>query len=111
MPVATRNVSGGAAGRHQTAATATPHTTESYIAAHGSRDPAVSSSPKEFTLAIVVLSYGRLLSESELAFFDAVAGRAESACSAPEILGPPDCSSSGVEHWGSTRIASFQSQA
>lgn len=57
---------------------ATTYTIAQYVAAHGARVPAYGSSPTEFTIATVVLSYGRLLSASEMAYFDAAASRIES---------------------------------
>jgi hypothetical protein len=68
--------------------TATSYSIDSYIAAHGTRVPAFSASPKEFALATVVLSYGRLLSSVEMAYFDFLAAQTESEVELPSsVLG------------------------
>lgn len=56
---------------------ATTYTIANYLAAHGPRVPSSAASPKQFSVATVVLSYGRLLTASEMAFFDRAAARAE----------------------------------
>jgi hypothetical protein len=56
---------------------ATTYTISNYLTAHGPRVPSNATSPKQFTVATVVLSYGRLLTASEMAFFDRAAARAE----------------------------------
>jgi hypothetical protein len=56
---------------------ATTYTINDYIAGMGSRVPSTTTSPKQFATACVVLSYGRLLTQSEMAFFDYASARAE----------------------------------
>ncbi len=66
---------------------ATTYTIANYIAAHGPRVPSVATSPKQFTVATVVLSYGRLLTASEMAFFDRSAARAETTTPLQSLSG------------------------
>jgi hypothetical protein len=67
--------------------TATTYTIGAYVAVHGTRTPTYASRQTDFAIAMVVLSYGRLLSPSEMAYYDAVAARAESAVSLPLTTG------------------------
>ena len=67
--------------------TPTAFTIAQYIAAHGARVPSSAASPRTFTMATVVLSAGRLLTEAEMAFFDANAARVESMSSLPSSIG------------------------
>ena len=67
--------------------TATSYTIAEYIAAHGTRVPSEATAPKDFNVAYVVLSYGRLLSPAEMAFFNANAARAESTAGLPSSVG------------------------
>jgi hypothetical protein len=55
---------------------ATTYTIADYIASHGARVPATADR-RAFDAAVVVLTYRRLLTPSEIAFFDAAAARAE----------------------------------
>jgi hypothetical protein len=48
-----------------------------YIARQGTRVPAASASQREFATATVLLTYGRLATPSEMAFFDFAASRGE----------------------------------
>ncbi|MDQ8153833.1 MAG: hypothetical protein P3B98_04140 [Gemmatimonadota bacterium] len=66
---------------------ATTYTIDEYVAAHGARAPAAGASPSEFTIATVVLSYGRLLTPAELSYFDAAAARMESTIPLPLTIG------------------------
>ena len=52
-------------------------TVDSLIAVDGARVPAAAASQREFRLATVVVSLGRLLSDEEMAFFDRMARRGE----------------------------------
>ena len=56
---------------------ATTYTINDYIAGMGARVPPSTTSQKQFATACVVLSYGRLLTPSEMAFFDYASARAE----------------------------------
>jgi len=56
---------------------ATTYTIADYIAGMGTRVPSSATSPRQFATACVVLSYGRLLTPSEMAFFDYASARAE----------------------------------
>ena len=56
---------------------ATTYTIDDYIAAMGARVPSSATAQRDFTLACVILSYGRLMTASEMAFFDAACARAE----------------------------------
>lgn len=67
--------------------TPTAFTIAQYTAAHGARVPSSAGTARTFTVATVVLSSGRLLSPTEMAFFDANAARAESASSLPSSIG------------------------
>ena len=53
------------------------YTINDYIAGHGVREPSSAAAPRTYALAVVVLTYGRLLTPAEMAFFDAAAARAE----------------------------------
>jgi hypothetical protein len=66
---------------------ATTYTIAQYVATQGARNPAYGAAPREFALATVVLSYGRLLSPSEMAYFDAAAARIESTTAFPVTTG------------------------
>ena len=66
---------------------ATTYTIAQYVTAHGARVPAYGASPTEFTIATVVLSYGRLLSPTEMSYFDAAASRIESTTAFPVTTG------------------------
>jgi hypothetical protein len=63
------------------------YTVEQYVAHHGPRVPSSASAPREFTVSVVILSSGRLLSASEMAFFDHVAKRGETRVSLPSQAG------------------------
>ena len=67
--------------------TPTAFTIAQYTAAHGARVPTTAGAPRTFTVATIVLSTGRLLSESEMAFFDANAARVESLTTLPSSIG------------------------
>jgi hypothetical protein len=69
-------------------------TVEQIIDTHGPRDPAPADSPREFRLATIVLSVGRLLGPDELAFFDHMAARGE----ATERLRYTSGFASGMSH-------------
>jgi hypothetical protein len=69
------------------ATTATTYTIAEYIAAQGARVPSEATAPRDFNVAYVVLSYGGLLSPSEMAFFNANAARAESTIGLPSSVG------------------------
>jgi hypothetical protein len=56
---------------------ATTYAITDYIASMGPRAPSSTTSQKQFATACVVLSYGRLLTPSEMAFFDYASARAE----------------------------------
>jgi hypothetical protein len=56
---------------------ATAYNVSDYIVGHGARVPSSATSPRQFAAAIVILSYGRLLTPAEMAFFDAASARAE----------------------------------
>lgn len=56
---------------------ATTYTIADYIAGQGVRQPSHLDAPHEFTLAVVILSYGRLLTPAEMAFFDHASARGE----------------------------------
>jgi hypothetical protein len=55
----------------------TPITIADVVAQDGSRSPSVVDAQKSFRIATIVLSAGRLLSASEIAFFDHMAARGE----------------------------------
>ncbi|HSQ30603.1 MAG TPA: hypothetical protein VLN49_12175 [Gemmatimonadaceae bacterium] len=56
---------------------ATTFTIADYIAANGERAPSRANAQRDFTMACLVLTYGRLMTESEMAFFDAACVRGE----------------------------------
>lgn len=56
---------------------ATTFTIADYIAANGERVPSSANAQRDFTMACLVLTYGRLMTASEMAFFDAACARAE----------------------------------
>jgi hypothetical protein len=56
---------------------AATYTITDYVAGMGTRVPSSAASPRQFATACVVLSYGRLLTASEMAFFDYASARAE----------------------------------
>jgi hypothetical protein len=56
---------------------ATTFTIADYIAANGERIPSSVNAQRDFTMACLVLTYGRLLTSSEMSFFDAACARAE----------------------------------
>ena len=56
---------------------ATTFTVADYIAANGERVPSRANAQRDFTMACLVLTYGRLLTASEMAFFDAACARGE----------------------------------
>jgi hypothetical protein len=58
------------------------------VRTEGARDPAATKSQRVFTIATVVLSRGRLLSSSELSFFEHMAVRGESQQALPFTAGP-----------------------
>jgi hypothetical protein len=58
-------------------ASAKPITMEEIVALNGERDPPAGAAPTDFRMAVVVLSEERLLSASEMAYYDAVSARAE----------------------------------
>jgi hypothetical protein len=58
-----------------------------YIAAQGARVPSSATSQRSFAMATVILSYGRLLTPTEMAFFDAAASRAETTVPLREVQG------------------------
>lgn len=66
---------------------ATPYTVAEYIAQHGVRVPASGTSQREFVVATVILSVGRLLSPAEMAFFDHAAARLETRVTVPAQSG------------------------
>lgn len=57
--------------------TASPLTIDDVLAVHGTRDPPVGEAQTDFRLATIVLSYGSLLDEDELAYFHHMAERGE----------------------------------
>ena len=56
---------------------ATTFTVADYVAANGERVPATASAQRDFTMACLVLTYGRLLTAAEMTFFDSACARAE----------------------------------
>ncbi|HYV96106.1 MAG TPA: hypothetical protein VE967_01480 [Gemmatimonadaceae bacterium] len=56
---------------------ATTYTIQNYITNQGARVPSSATAPKQFSAAVAVISFGRLLNASEMAFFDRAAARAE----------------------------------
>ncbi|HEU0051755.1 MAG TPA: hypothetical protein VFQ39_01215, partial [Longimicrobium sp.] len=57
------------------------------IALHGPRKPAYGQAQKDFRLAVIVLSRGRLLTHTEMAFFDHLAARGEATTELPYAQG------------------------
>jgi hypothetical protein len=47
------------------------------MAVNGERLPSSANAQRDFTMACLVLTYGRLMTASEMAFFDAACARAE----------------------------------
>ncbi|MEO5824469.1 MAG: hypothetical protein ABIR59_01125 [Gemmatimonadales bacterium] len=66
---------------------ATTYTIADYITRQGPRLPSSATAPRQFTTAVVVLSYGRLLTPSEMAFFDHASARAETTVPLPAVAG------------------------
>jgi hypothetical protein len=66
---------------------ATTYTINDYIAGQGARVPASTAAQRQFATAVVVLSYGRLLTASEMAFFDAAAARGETTVQLQSSIG------------------------
>jgi hypothetical protein len=56
---------------------ATTFTVADYVATNGERVPSTASAQRDFTMACLVLTYGRLMTASEMSFFDAACARAE----------------------------------
>jgi hypothetical protein len=56
---------------------ATTFTIADYMAVNGERLPSSANAQRDFTMACLVLTYGRLMTASEMAFFDAACARAE----------------------------------
>ncbi len=56
---------------------ATTFTIADYMAANGERIPSSANAQRDFTMACLVLTYGRLMTASEMAFFDAACARGE----------------------------------
>ena len=55
------------------------------VAQEGPRSPAYPSAPRSFTVGTIVLSRGRLLTNTELWYFDYVAARAEATAGLPQL--------------------------
>lgn len=66
---------------------ATKFTAADWVSVSGARNPDWSAAPREFRIATVVLSHGRLLSASEMAHMDAAAARAEARVPLPYSIG------------------------
>ncbi len=66
---------------------ATTYTIADYIAGQGPRLPSSATAARQFATAVVVLSYGRLLTPSEMAFFDHASARAETTVPVPAVAG------------------------
>jgi hypothetical protein len=66
---------------------ATTYTIADYIASQGSRVPASSAAQRQFATAVIVLTYGRFLTPSEMAFFDYASARAETTVSLRASVG------------------------
>jgi hypothetical protein len=60
---------------------AVTYTILDYITGQGTRVPTSTTSSRQFAVAVVVLSYGRLLTPAEMAFYDAASARAETTTS------------------------------
>ncbi len=58
---------------------AATYTIGDYLASQGVRVPASAAAPKAFATAVIVLTYGRLMTTSEMAYFNAAAARAETS--------------------------------
>jgi hypothetical protein len=67
--------------------TAATYSIGSYVTSNGVREPAYGSAPTSFTVGTLVLSYGRLLTAGEMAYFDAAAARAERTSQFPVSIG------------------------
>lgn len=74
---------------------ATTYTIANYVASQGVRVPASGTAPHAFATAVVVLTYGRLMTPSEMAFFDAAAARAETTVSLRSVAGRATVDASG----------------
>ncbi|MGQ0814073.1 MAG: hypothetical protein ACT4O1_06360 [Gemmatimonadota bacterium] len=57
------------------------------IASDGARVPAAATAPRDFRMATIVLSRGRMLSRDELAFFEHIAARGEQRLTLPYSTG------------------------
>ena len=66
---------------------ATTYPITDYVAGMGARVPSSATSPRQFATACVVLSYGRLLTQSEMAFFDYASARAETRTMLQTVAG------------------------
>ena len=66
---------------------ATTYTINDYVAGQSARVPASTTTQRQFATAVVVLSYGRLLTPSEMAFFDAAAARGETTVQLQSSIG------------------------
>lgn len=65
----------------------TTYTISEYIAHHGARVPSSATAQRDFSLATVILSAGRLLTVSEMTFFDHAARRGETLVPLPSRSG------------------------
>jgi hypothetical protein len=65
----------------------TTYTIGDYIAAMGTRTPSSATAQRQFAAACVVLTYGRLMTATEMAFFDAACARAETKTPVPWLNG------------------------
>ncbi len=74
---------------------ATSYTIADYIASQGVRTPASTAAPRAFATAVIVLTYGRLMTRSEMAFFDAAASRAETSVALRAVTGLTTVDASG----------------
>jgi len=66
---------------------ATTYTINDYVAGQGARIPASATTQRQFATAVIVLSYGRLLTASEMAFFDTAAARGETTVQLQSSIG------------------------
>lgn len=62
-----------------------PFTIDSVIARTGSRQPDASEAPRQFRVGAIVMSFGRLLSPEEMAFYDMLVERGEAREPLPSI--------------------------
>ena len=74
---------------------ATAYTITDYVAGQGARRPTSATSQRQFTMAVVVLSYGRLLSDAEMAYFDNASARGETRIALQSTIGRAPGFSSG----------------